>query len=222
LSEPALDVDVLAAEISAAYRAVPNPNTQSLRKLRREYSRRLRTAPPRDVVAIALSLQRQLGVHRFFGDELILHHPTALSTLARADLEQLGHGMDSWDQVDCFAPYLAGPAWRNGQIGDDVIHEWAGSPDRWWRRAALVSTVALNMKSRGGSGDTPRTLAVCELLIADRDDMVVKAMSWALRALSAHDRRAVQEFVEAHRRDLAPRVVREVGNKLTTGLKNPR
>jgi 3-methyladenine DNA glycosylase AlkD len=178
--------------------------------------------PPRYVVELALALKRYPDVHRFFGDELILHHPSALKTLNRDDLEALGSGMDTWDQVDCFAPYLAGPAWRNGQIGDDVIAEWARSPDRWWRRAALVSTVALNVKARGGSGDTGRTLAVCELLIGDRDGMIVKAMSWALRALSAHDREAVQGFIELHRSALAPRVVREVGTKLRTGLKNPR
>jgi 3-methyladenine DNA glycosylase AlkD len=169
-----------------------------------------------------MALKRHPDVHRFFGDELILHHPNALSTLTRADLEELGAGMDSWDQVDCFAPYLAGPAWRNGRIGDEVIADWARLPDRWWRRAALVSTVALNVKARGGGGDAKRTLAVCEMLIDDRDDMVVKAMSWALRALAVHDPAAVQDFLEAHRTELAPRVVREVGNKLRTGLKNPR
>jgi 3-methyladenine DNA glycosylase AlkD len=60
------------------------------------------------------------------------------------------------------------------------------------------------------------------MLAHDRDDMVVKALSWALRALSAHDREAVQRFIEENRAALAPRVVREVANKLRTGLKNPR
>jgi hypothetical protein len=46
-----------------------------------------------------------------------------------------------------------------------------------------VSTVALNVRSRGGSGDVPRTLAVCRFLVADPDDMAVKALSWALREL---------------------------------------
>lgn len=60
--------------------------------------------------------------------------------------------------------------------------------DRWvWRRAVSVSTVPLNMKSRGGIGDPQRTLAVCDLLIADRDDMVVKALSWALRELAERE-----------------------------------
>ena len=56
----------------------------------------------------------------------------------------------------------------------------------------------------------------------DRDDMVVKAMSWALRELIPHDRLAVETFLEKHEDVLASRVKREVRNKLETGLKNPR
>ncbi|MFC1707543.1 DNA alkylation repair protein, partial [Planctomycetota bacterium] len=118
--------------------------------------------------------------------------------------------------------YLSGLAWREGHISNKVVHGWARSKDRWWRRAALVSTVPLNMRSRGGSGDTKRTLAVCRFLIDDRDDMVVKAMSWALRALIGHDRTAVVQFLQQHESRLAARVLREVRNKLTTGRKNPR
>ena len=98
---------------------------------------------------------------------------------------------------------------------------WTHSKDRWWRRAAVVSTVPLNTKARGGSGDAARTLKICETLIADRDDMVVKAMSWALRALATRDPKAVRRFLRTHGNALAPRVVREVNNKLNTGLKNP-
>ena len=124
--------------------------------------------------------------------------------------------------MDSFARTLAGPAWLNGQVPDELIYRWAGSEDRWWRRAALVSTVALNMRSRGGTGDVPRTLAVCRLLVDDHDDMVVKAMSWALRELVVHDPDAVRAFLAEYDDVLAARVKREVRNKLTTGLKNPR
>ena len=137
------------------------------------------------------------------------------------DLEQLGAGLDSWVAVDCFACYLAGPAWRNGQVSDRLIHRWARSADRWWRRAALVSTVPLNSRSQGG-GDAVRTFAVCERLLDDRDDMVVKALSWALREAAKRDPAAVRDFVAGRRDRLAARVLREVGNKLTTGRKNPR
>ena len=33
------------------------------------------------------------------------------------------------------------------------------------------------MLKKGGPGDTPRTLAVCRVLAADHEDMVVKALS---------------------------------------------
>jgi 3-methyladenine DNA glycosylase AlkD len=85
-----------------------------------------------------------------------------------------------------------------------------------------VSTVALNNKARGGSGDTDRTLMICDMLVEDRDDMVVKALSWALRELSKRDPEAVRKFMQENKRRLAPRVTREVNNKLQTGLKNPR
>jgi 3-methyladenine DNA glycosylase AlkD len=52
--------------------------------------------------------------------------------------------------------------------------------------------------------------------------MVVKALSWALRELSKRDPDGVRQFVEQNREALAARVIREVGNKLSTGLKNPK
>ncbi|HEX8673059.1 MAG TPA: DNA alkylation repair protein [Longimicrobium sp.] len=161
-------------------------------------------------------------VRRFVAYELVSQHRPALRSLGAGELERLGRGMASWIAVDTFGCYLSGPAWREGQVADEVIHGWAASPDRWWRRAALVSTIGLNNRARGGRGDTPRTLALCALLAADRDDMVVKAVSWSLRELCKRDAAAVEAFVDRHRATLAPRVLREVSNKLRTGLKNPR
>ena len=93
-------------------------------------------------------------------------------------------------------------------------------PTRWWRRAALVSTVALNVRSQGGMGDAPRTFMVCQLLVADPDDMLVKALSWALRELAAHNPQAVRAFLDENENVLAGRVKREVSKQLNTGLKN--
>jgi 3-methyladenine DNA glycosylase AlkD len=59
------------------------------------------------------------------------------------------------------------------------------------------------------------------MLSGDRDDMVVKALSWALRALAVRDPDAVRAFLVEYEDRLAPRVLREVRNKLSTGLKNP-
>src|SRR5437773_1298999 len=213
----------LAGDIVARVRALSSFNTESVRTVRREFSKRLAEASSDTVLQVA---RRLLDVRssdfRFVAYELIRHHRTALASLREPELERFGHGLDSWGTVDMFACYLAGPAWRENQISNTMIHRWARSKDRWWRRAALVSTVPLNSKAQGGSGDVPRTLEVCRLLLSDRDDMVVKAMSWALRELSKRDPKAVKAFLNETQDVIAARVTREVGNKLSTGLKNPR
>jgi 3-methyladenine DNA glycosylase AlkD len=212
----------LVQELEAAAAAVVEPNTANLRAARRAFGRQLRGASPEQMLALAHALiATGSRRNRWFAYELLHDHKPALHSLDAVQLERLGQGMASWDQVDTFAPYLSGVAWRRGQIDDATIYRWAASPDRWWRRAALVSTVALNIRARGGRGDVPRTLAVSELLVDDRDDMVVKALSWALRAAVEHDRAAVERFLTAHDERLPARVKREVRNKLTTGLKNP-
>jgi 3-methyladenine DNA glycosylase AlkD len=223
MNVPGKHGQLVAAEIVLRLRALPNGKTATVRALRREYSKRLAKEPPilvRDIVSELLREPEFLC--RFLAYELLTHHRVALQSLAANDLKRLGRGIASWEAVDTFACYISGPAWRERQAPDRVIFDWARSPDRWWRRAALVSTVPLNNKARGGTGDAARTLAVCRLLIADSDDMVVKAMSWALRELAKRDPRAVRAFLKEHKSILAKRVLREVRNKLTTGLKNPR
>lgn len=215
------DIDDLESQIVSSLAALTSPTTEAIRNVRRGFSHLLAEAPARLVVTLAVQLVRHAAVPRFVAYELILYHRQALPSLKAKSLAELGAGNDSWEGVDAFACYLAGPAWREGQVSDELIRRWASSGDRWWRRTAVVSTVALNNKARGGDGDTGRTLMICKMLVADRDDMVVKALSWALRELSKRDPKSVRTFLREHD-GLAPRVVREVNSKLKTGLKNPR
>lgn len=210
----------IAAQVVAEIRALPERNTPSVRAVRRRYTRQLAPSSPEFMWELARAFLRYKGM-RWVAYELLRYHRGAFGRLGAVELEELGQGIDSWSTVDSFARTLSGPAWLRGQIEDEVIHRWAQSEDRWWRRVALVSTVALNVRSRGGQGDVSRTLAVCTPLASDHDDMVVKALSWALRELVVHDPEAVEAFLVAHDDELAARVKREVRNKLETGLKNP-
>jgi 3-methyladenine DNA glycosylase AlkD len=215
-----INVEVLAAEIDNDIRALPLLKTAEIRKVRHRYSKRLAKASSDDIIELAHRLIA-LG-HRWVGYELVQYHRVARASLGPAEVEALGQGIDSWAAVDAFGCLISGSAWQQNQMPDTLIHKWAGAEDRWWRRAALVSTVPLNVRARGGTGDVPRTLGVCKMLADDRDDMVVKALSWALRVLVVHDAEAVSGFLDAYEDRLAARVKREVRNKLTTGLKNPR
>lgn len=210
----------LATDIAAFLKV--NEGYRSWERLPDDFLRRSRRLPGERIVQVALDLWKRGGHRvRWAAVTLLTSHPTAFRCVRWRSLEKLGNQMGNWGDVDTFAS-LAGPAWRSGQISDWRVHRWARSQNRWWRRAALVCTVCLNRRSVGGEGDTRRTLAVAELLVSDRDDMVVKGMSWALRELIPVDRPAVERFLRKHDDVLAARVKREVRNKLTTGLKNPR
>lgn len=210
-------------QIAARVRALPARRTPELRALRREFSRALALEAGATVIHIALALLDQPGGgFRFLACELVNRHPAALGCLTPRLLERFGRDLASWDAVDIFSCYVAGPAWRAGQVSDRWIERWARSSDRWRRRAAVVATVPLNTPALGGRGDAPRTLHICRLLADDRDDMVVKAVSWALRALAKRHPDAVREFIDAEEGRLAARVLREVRSKLSTGRKNPR
>jgi len=220
MKQSELDAKALASAFDAEMRALAVPNTPNARAVRRRYSQRLKKAAPEHVLAVARELFK-IPEHRWAAYEILAAHKPAFQNLGGAEIEAFGQGINSWWTVDSFARTLAGPAWLHGQVSDALIHKWARSPDVWWRRAALVSTVAWNVRSKGGPGDVPRTLVVCRMLAADHEDMVVKALSWALRELVAHDAQAVRGFLEEYAPVLAARVKYEVGNKLRTGLKNP-
>jgi len=152
--------------------------------------------------------------------EFLWKNKKALQALTVEEILLLGKNLDNWVSVDMYCMCITGFSLRTGKLQDEIIVQWAGHESHWIRRSALVSTVPLNLRARGGKGDVEQTLAICRLLVNDYDDMIVKAMSWALRELSKSDRQAVIGFLEDYQDQLHPRVKREVGTKLRTGKKN--
>jgi 3-methyladenine DNA glycosylase AlkD len=211
----------LASAFDAEHNSLTTHNTAPERAICRKYAVLMRQAPAEYVLEFARQLLFSYN-HRWQAYELIESHKAAFHCLNKELLEEFGRGINSWWTTDSFARTLSGPAWREGLVNDELFARWAGSPDLWWRRAALVSTVAFNVRSHGGKGDTERTLAICRKLVSDHEDMVVKGLSWALRELVYFDRAAVEVFLRDYDVVLAGRVKREVGSKLRTGLKNKR
>jgi 3-methyladenine DNA glycosylase AlkD len=213
----------ILAAVQAELDRLPRPDVPSVRRVRRALSRALAQSESEFVLRVADALYRRDGWrHRLIHLELVAAHPGAFAMLDRVRLLRWSRNLAGWSDVDLFGCTLGGWAWRAGLLDDADIDSWAKSLDRWRRRLALVCTVPLNSRARGGTGDTARTLRVCEALVDDRDDMVVKAVSWALRELGKRDEPAVRRFLGRHGERLAGRVRREVTSKLTTGLKSPR
>jgi len=198
---------------------VPVP---AMRRVLRGVREELEHEPPRTVLAVARGLARSgISEAATVGHELVASRADTLALVGEREISRLARDLDNWASVDAFSVGLLGQVWRRRQVKDVFLARWARSRDRWRRRAAVVATVALNEKSRGGEGDTRRTLRICRQVADDPDEMVVKGLSWALRSLSKRDPGAVRAFLARYRDRLAPRVQREVRSKLETGRKNP-
>ena len=199
--------------------AAPPLRTPAMRSIARAAGKRLKSASGESVLSIADELvEIDAEGARVVAFELTSRHGGAQNALDWRWLEQLGRTLNGWASVDHFARRLSGPAWQRGQISDARVRLWATSSDFWWRRAGLVSTIALNERHLG-RGDAKRTLEICDLFVDERAELHVKALSWALRELGLRDPDAVIAYLDERQDQLAPRVVREVRNKIETGHK---
>ena len=213
--------EATVAEIRAEIAALPKRDTPSLRAVRKGWSAKLKGEPATEVIAAAQALERMAGQGgKWIGYELIRFHPGAFAAVTEAQVADFASRIESWYATDAFGTILSGPLWAKGRVSDRLIDGWSQDPQMWLRRSALVATVGLNSNVKGG--DPRRTLPICLRLAGDREDMIEKAVSWALRYLSQKDRDAVAGFMAEHGDKFCARVRREVRHKLTTGRKNPR
>jgi 3-methyladenine DNA glycosylase AlkD len=143
-----------------------------------------------------------------------------IPSLSIQEMSSIQGILDNWVSVDFFGTFLYGVLWRIGTVSDSQVNILLSSPDVWQRRLALVGTVALNTRSRGGTGDSARTIGICEQVVDEREDMIEKALSWSLRSLIYWDKPAVESFMRKHDSRLCSRVKREVNHKLEHGTKN--
>jgi len=141
-------------------------------------------------------------------------------SLTEEYIESIEKNLDNWISVDYFGAIVVGCAWRENFVSIEKVKNYLKSDNFWIRRIAIVATVSLNQKARDGLGDSKRTLEICKLVVDDHQEMIIKALSWALRELAKIEKEPVIEFVNEYENRLHKKVLREVKNKLETGLKN--
>jgi 3-methyladenine DNA glycosylase AlkD len=195
-----------------------NPDLKALIKaLRSKYN----SWTSREWIALCKELVKQdIFECQVVAYEMIGRDKKLLNALSYEDLTGLWRNLDNWASVDHFTVGIYGVLWGKGVVKDHHIDKLLHSDNFWDRRVAVVSTVALNLKSRGGTGDTSRTLSVCERVVDERKPMIWKALSWALRELSKRDSESVEDFLGKYESRISKQVLREVRHKLDYGTKN--
>jgi len=100
-------------------------------------------------------------------------------------------GINNWDLVDLSAPNIVGIYMLSGDRS--LLRKLAASRNVWERRIAVVATHAF---IREGQFDD--TLAISEMLLDDKHDLIHKAVGWMLREVGKRDQTAEERFLKKH------------------------
>jgi 3-methyladenine DNA glycosylase AlkD len=99
--------------------------------------------------------------------------------------------VNNWDLVDTSARDIVGEhlVFRSRR----VLYRLARSPKLWERRIAMVATSAFINK-----GDLKDTFAIATQLLADKHDLIHKAIGWMLREAGDHSRAQMINFLKSN------------------------
>jgi 3-methyladenine DNA glycosylase AlkD len=99
--------------------------------------------------------------------------------------------INNWDLVDASAPYIVGDYLQ--ARSRRVLDRLANSPNIWERRIAIVATFSFISQ-----GEVDGTYRVAEKLLADKHDLIHKAVGWALRETGKVSEAALLDFLQTH------------------------
>jgi 3-methyladenine DNA glycosylase AlkD len=106
--------------------------------------------------------------------------------------------IDTWDLVDRSAPYVVGSYLFDKSR--KILYKLARSKKMSERRTAIISTLYLI-----GKGDVDDAFKISEMLLNDKEDLIHKAVGWALRFAGDKDRPRLVSFLDQYAASM-PRV----------------
>ena len=190
-----------------------------------------RTAELRHVAGrIRRVLKREMGeefmlavADRLFRGRVIENKSMAVMLLEEdaADLDErafhlFGRWLDrvsNWAEHDALAHNLLGPLVAAEPRRARRVVAWAGSKNRWRRRAACVALIR-GVRQRKLFPEMQRVTA---RLLGDRDDMVEKGLGWLLREAAKADPRRTLPFLMKIRGRASRLVLRTACETLPAG-----
>jgi 3-methyladenine DNA glycosylase AlkD len=97
--------------------------------------------------------------------------------------------INNWDLVDTSAPYIVGE--HLVHRSRRVLYRLADSSVLWERRIAMVATSAFILR-----GDLKDTFNIAKRLLADKHDLIHKAIGWMLREAGDRSRPKMTAFLK--------------------------
>jgi 3-methyladenine DNA glycosylase AlkD len=108
--------------------------------------------------------------------------------------------LSNWASVDTYCPEIVGALIQTFPHLLGKIAAWAASPNRWVRRASLVSFIKLAKHEAYARA----VYAMARRHFTSDDDLIHKAAGWLLREAGKRDMKALERFLLRH----GPRIPR--------------
>ncbi len=109
--------------------------------------------------------------------------------------------VNNWDLVDLSAPNIVGDFLFKRD--KKILYNLVRSENLWERRIAIVSTFNFIRKDEFGDA-----LAISELLLNDKHDLIHKAVGWMLREVGKRNLEVEENFLKQHYNEMPRTMLR--------------
>lgn len=99
--------------------------------------------------------------------------------------------INNWDLIDVTCRHVIGKYLYDKDR--DILFKLAVSKSLWDRRLSIISTFYFI-----GENDFATSLAISEILVHDKEDLIQKAVGWMLREIGNRDKEAELMFLHKH------------------------
>jgi len=109
--------------------------------------------------------------------------------------------INNWDLVDLSCPGIVGDFLLDRD--KKILYKLARSENLWERRIAMVSTYAFIKKD-----EFDDALAISEILLPDKHDLMHKAVGWMLREVGKKDQNILEKFLKQNYENISRTTLR--------------
>jgi 3-methyladenine DNA glycosylase AlkD len=174
----------------------------------RRLARKYRNLPLSDVRELLASQYHEERLTALFVMVMQFHgrRPEVRDDVFQAFMASIDR-VNNWDLVDCSAEHILGgylPAESTG-----ILDELARAPGVWHRRIAIMATFHYIRKGVFGP-----TIRLAEMLLADKHDLIHKAVGWMLRETGKRDLALLEDFLQRNARVMPRTMLRYAIEKL--------
>ena len=122
--------------------------------------------------------------------------------------------INNWDLVDLSSHKIIGKWLLDKKKERKLLYQLAKSNDLWEKRISIISTFAFIAKN-----DFFDALKISETLLNDKNDLIHKAVGWALREIGKKDQKIEKQFLRKHYKNMPRTMLRYAIEKFPEKLR---